>query len=158
MTGTTFAVYEIGAAFFPQSSKELRLINSFEFYLAAFLMKSLGAMVFGELDDRLVGRRNALVFSIVLVTVSSVLIGILPPNEVWDATAPILLALLRIMQGLSVGAQLAGSYVLSVKPSTSPSRGFRNNICDASSVGGFLLALGIITAVRYIFNEEQVND
>jgi len=158
-----FAVYgllasEIGAAFFPQSSKKLQLINSFGVYLAAFLMRPLGAIFFGELGDRLVGRRNALVFSIVLITVPSVLMGLLPSYEVWGAAAPILLVILRMMQGLSVGGQLAGSYVLSVEQSTSRNRGFRGSICDASSVGGFLLASGITTAVRHIFTEEQVND
>ena len=56
-----FAVYgllapEIGASFFPSASKELQLINSFGVYLAAFLMRPLGAVLFGEMGDRIVGR------------------------------------------------------------------------------------------------------
>ena len=157
-----FAVYgllasEIGAAFFPDSSKELQLINSFGVYLAAFVMRPIGAVLFGELGDRLVGRKNALVFSIALITVPSVLMGVLPSYQTWGMVSPILLVLLRMAQGMSVGGQLAGSYVLSIEQSTQENRGVRGSICDASSVGGFLLASGITTVVRHIFTEEQVD-
>lgn len=134
-----FAVYgllapEIGANFFPDFSPELQLINSFGVYLAAFLMRPLGAVLFGEMGDRLVGRKNALVFSIVLITVPSILMGMLPGYATWGWVAPVLLVLLRMLQGLSVGGQLAGSYVLSIEQSSSRSRGFRGSVCDASSV------------------------
>ena len=134
-----FAVYgllapEIGKTFFPDSSPELQLINSFGVYLAAFLMRPLGAIFFGEIGDRVLGRKNALVFSIVLITVPSVLMGLLPGYDKWGITAPILLVLLRMFQGLSVGGQLAGSYVISIEQSSSKNRGLRGSICDASSV------------------------
>jgi len=156
-----FAVYgllapEIGHAFFPDSSKELQLINSFGVYLAAFLMRPLGAILFGEMGDRLVGRRNALVFSIVLITVPSVMMGLLPTYEMWGVAAPICLVILRMLQGLSVGGQLAGSYVISIEQSSASNRGFRGSICEASSVGGFLLASTVTTIVRSFLNEDQV--
>jgi MHS family proline/betaine transporter-like MFS transporter len=141
-----FAVYgllapEIGAAFFPKSSKKLQLINSFGVYLAAFLMRPVGAVLFGELGDRILGRKNALVFSIVLITIPSILLGLLPTYEQWGPTAPVLLVLFRMMQGLSVGGQLAGSYVISIEQSSSRTRGFRGSICDASSVSQSSLLL-----------------
>jgi len=156
-----FAVYgllagEIGSAFFPKSSKELQLINSFGVYLAAFLMRPLGAILFGEMGDRLVGRKNAMVFSIVLITVPSILMGMLPGYGTLGYAAPVLLVILRMMQGLSVGGQLAGSYVLSIEQSSSRSRGFRGSICDASSHGGFLLASAVTTVTRHILTEDQV--
>lgn len=156
-----FAVYgllatEIGAAFFPDSSKELQLIQSFGVYLAAFLMRPLGAIVFGEVGDRIAGRKNALVMSIIMITVPSVSLGILPSYRMWGPVAPILLVLLRIVQGLSVGGQLAGSYVLSIEQSSTANRGFRGSICDASSVGGFLLASGVTTVVRHIIPKDQM--
>lgn len=157
-----FAVYgllapEIGSSFFPDQSKELQLINSFGVYLAAFLMRPLGAIVFGEMGDRAVGRKHALAVSIVLITVPSVVMGLLPTYEMWGWIAPVLLVILRMMQGLSVGGQLAGSYVLSIEQSSSGTRGFRGSICDASSVGGFLLASAVTTVVRHLLTEEQVN-
>jgi MHS family proline/betaine transporter-like MFS transporter len=125
---------EIGATFFPQSSKELQLVNSFGVYLAAFIMRPIGAILFGEIGDRIVGRKHALVFSILLITIPSILMGVLPGYDTWGYISPVLLVLLRMMQGLSVGGQLAGSYVLSIEQSSAKSRGFRGSVCDASSV------------------------
>lgn len=157
-----FAVYgllapEIGHSFFPKSSAELQLINSFGVYLAAFLMRPLGAILFGEIGDRMVGRKHALIFSILLITVPSILMGCLPGYNTWGVVSPIILVLLRMMQGLSVGGQLAGSYVLSIEQSSSKSRGFRGSVCDASSVGGFLLASAVTTTTRSILTHEQVD-
>eukprot|EP00543_Licmophora_paradoxa_P015261 CAMPEP_0202459450 /NCGR_PEP_ID=MMETSP1360-20130828/35760_1 /ASSEMBLY_ACC=CAM_ASM_000848 /TAXON_ID=515479 /ORGANISM="Licmophora paradoxa, Strain CCMP2313" /LENGTH=582 /DNA_ID=CAMNT_0049080535 /DNA_START=21 /DNA_END=1769 /DNA_ORIENTATION=+ len=158
-----FAVYgllapEIGSSFFPDQSKELQLINSFGVYLAAFLMRPLGAIMFGEMGDRIIGRKHALAVSIVLITVPSVTMGLLPTYDMWGWVAPVLLVILRMMQGLSVGGQLAGSYVISIEQSSSRTRGFRGSVCDASSVGGFLLASAVTTVVRKCFTEEQVNE
>lgn len=157
-----FAVYgllsaEIGAAFFPQSSEKLQLINSFGVYLAAFLMRPIGAILFGEIGDRMVGRKNALVFSILLITVPSVLMGVLPGYGSWGVLSPIILVVLRMFQGLSVGGQLAGSYVISIEQSSARSRGFRGSICDASSVGGFLLASAVTSSVRFCLTKEEVD-
>jgi MFS transporter, MHS family, proline/betaine transporter len=90
--------------------------------------------VFGEIGDRVVGRKNALVFSIVLITIPSILMGLLPTYKTWGWVSPVLLVVLRMLQGLSVGGQLAGSYVLSIEQSSSRTRGFRGSVCDASSV------------------------
>ncbi|KAI2492479.1 major facilitator superfamily-like protein [Fragilaria crotonensis] len=140
------------------ASRELQLINSFGVYLAAFLMRPLGAIMFGEMGDRMLGRKNALVVSIVLITVPSVAMGLLPTYDMWGKAAPICLVLLRMLQGLSVGGQLAGSYVLSIEQSSSKTRGFRGSVCDASSVGGFLLASAVTTIVRKCLSEEAVNN
>ena len=143
-----FAVYgllapEIGGCFFPKSSRELQLINSFGVYLAAFLMRPLGAILFGEIGDRIFGRKHALVFSIILITVPSILMGLLPTYHTLGFIAPILLVILRMLQGLSVGGQLAGSYVLSIEQSSSRTRGFRGSVCDASSVSSYCFQLNI---------------
>jgi len=158
-----FAVYgllasEIGSCFFPRSSQEIQLMSSFGVYLAAFVMRPLGAILFGEIGDRIVGRKNALVISIILVTAPSVAMGILPGYNTLGIAAPILLVLLRMMQGLSVGGQLAGSYVLSIEQSSAANRGFRGSICDASSVGGFLVSSLVVTVVRKCYSEEAVNN
>jgi MFS transporter, MHS family, proline/betaine transporter len=102
-------------------------------------MRPIGAILFGEIGDRMVGRKHALVFSILLITIPSVLMGMLPGYKRWGITSAILLVVLRMMQGLSLGGQLAGSYVLSIEQSSSSTRGFRGSICDASSVRWLLL-------------------
>lgn len=151
-------------------------------------MRPAGAILFGEMGDRIFGRKHALVFSIILITVPSILMGCLPTYATWGVFSTILLVILRMLQGLSVGGQLAGSYVLSIEQSSSRTRGFRGSVCDASSVwfecilwgnfwtagyigltrnaiffftlqvGGFLLASAVTTITRSIFSEEQVNE
>ena len=148
---------EIGHNFFPNSSGELQLINSFGVYLAAFLMRPIGAVLFGEIGDRMVGRKHALIFSILLITVPSILMGCLPGYHKWGFISPVILVILRMMQGLSVGGQLAGSYVLSIEQSSAKTRGFRGSVCDASSVGGFLLASAVTTTTRSVLTDEQVD-
>lgn len=97
-------------------------------------MRPLGAVFFGEVGDRILGRKHALVASILLITIPSILMGCLPTYRTWGFVAPSLLVVLRMMQGLSVGGQLAGSYVISIEQSSSKTRGFRGAVCDASSV------------------------
>ena len=108
------------------------------------------------MGDRLVGRRNALVFSIVLITVPSVLMGMLPTYDMWGVAAPICLVILRMLQGLSVGGQLAGSFVISIEQSSVSNRGFRGSVCEASSVsyiynwsGSFSCNLVILTTLNF---------
>lgn len=103
------------------------------------------------------GRKYTLIASIILITAPSIMMGILPGYEVWGILSPILLILLRMMQGLSVGGQLAGSYVLSIEQSSANSRGFRGAVCDASSTFGFLLASMAATLVRNVWSDEQVD-
>lgn len=158
-----FAVYgllssEIGACFFPNADKKMQLVNSFGVFLAAFVMRPIGAILFGEIGDRMWGRKYALIMSIVMITVPSVLMGILPGYGTFGIAAPVILIVLRMIQGLSVGGQLAGSYVVSIEQSTENNRGFRGSICDASSIGGFLLASLVTTIVRNVFTDEQVNN
>jgi len=159
-----FAVYgfmapEIGNTFFPDTlSPEIQLLNSFGVYLAAFFMRPLGAIVFGEMGDRTVGRKHALLISIILITVPSVLMGLLPGYEAWGAASPILLVVLRMMQGLSVGGQLAGSYVLTLEQSPPASRGFRGAVCDASATGGLFVASVVTSVVRHVLSPEQVDE
>jgi MFS transporter, MHS family, proline/betaine transporter len=124
--------------------------------MSCHVYRPLGAIVFGEMGDRWIGRKNALVFSIVLITVPSVTMGLLPGYNTWGPVAPLLLVVLRMMQGLSVGGQLAGSYVLCIEQSSPGQRGFRGSVCDASSVGGFLLASAVTSTVRYCLTQDQV--
>lgn len=121
------------------------------------IFRPIGAVLFGEIGDRVVGRKHALVFSILLITIPSILMGLLPGYNRWGIYSPILLVILRMLQGLSVGGQLAGSYVMSIEQSSSRSRGFRGSICDASSVGGFLLASAVTSGVRYSLSKEDVD-
>ncbi len=99
----------------------------------------------------MVGRKHALVFSILLITIPSVLMGLLPGYHSWGYLSAVFLVLLRMLQGLSVGGQLAGSYVISIEQSSSKTRGFRGSVCDASSVRRRPLCISHDTSTNMLY-------
>src|SRR6202030_461293 len=96
-----FFAYAIGQNFFPSHSKSTSLIDAFGVFAAGFLMRPIGALLFGQIGDRL-GRKQALTISVVAMAVPTVLIGLLPTHDQIGVMAPILLVVLRLIQGLSV--------------------------------------------------------
>ncbi len=114
-----FAVYGffasvIGHLFFPADNPTVSLIAAFGAFAAGFLVRPLGGLLFGRIGD-LVGRRRALILSVMAMAVPTVLIGLLPSYETIGIFAPVLIVLLRIVQGLSVGGEYTSSLVFLVE-------------------------------------------
>ncbi|MCG8548151.1 MAG: MFS transporter, partial [Alphaproteobacteria bacterium] len=104
-----FAVYGyfatvIGQQFFPSSDPAVSLIAAFGAFAAGFLIRPLGGLVFGRIGD-LIGRKRALLLSMLAMALPTVIIGCLPTYETIGIAAPILIVLLRLIQGLSVGGE-----------------------------------------------------
>ncbi len=111
-----FAIYgyfaaTIGRVFFPAESSVAQVLRGFGIFALGYLMRPLGGMVVGHIGDRY-GRRAALTFSISAMAVPTFLVGLLPGYETLGMAAPILLTLLRMIQGLSVGGEATTSMVL----------------------------------------------
>ncbi|MCG8543992.1 MAG: MFS transporter, partial [Alphaproteobacteria bacterium] len=100
----------LGRLFFPHESAAVSLIAAFGVYAAGFLIRPLGAVIFGYVGD-LIGRKRVLTITIAVMAVPTTLMGCLPTYAEIGIAAPILLALLRIVQGLSVSGELIGSIV-----------------------------------------------
>lgn len=133
-----FALYSLASAlvfaplFFPTENPTVGLILSFSTYFIGFLVRPIGGIVFGRLGDRL-GRKFVLVTTILMMGVASTLIGFLPtygdnPGDWYGGgvgiIAPILLILLRVMQGLGAGAEMAGASILMTEYAPRRKRGF----------------------------------
>src|SRR6478672_7169666 len=108
-----FAVYGyfapiIGQHFFPSDDPAASLIAAFGVFAAGFLMRPVGGLVFGHIGDR-VGRKAALTLSVLAMAIPTFLIGVLPGHAQIGAAAAILLVLLRMVQGLSVGGEYTTS-------------------------------------------------
>src|SRR5262245_52961470 len=108
-----FAVYgyfaaTIGREFFPSEDATSSLIAAFGVFAAGFLMRPLGGVVFGHLGDR-VGRKAALTASVLAMAIPTFLIGLLPGYATLGPAAAVLLVLLRMIQGLSVGGEYTTS-------------------------------------------------
>jgi MHS family proline/betaine transporter-like MFS transporter len=114
-----FAIYgyfaaAIGRTFFPSEDKIAQLLAAFGIFAVGFLMRPVGGALFGYIGDRL-GRRAALTVSVTAMTIPTFLVGVLPGYHTLGVAAPILLTLLRMIQGLSVGGEYTTSIVFMVE-------------------------------------------
>ncbi|WAH96311.1 MFS transporter [Arthrobacter sp. MMS18-M83] len=138
-----FAVM-ISKLFFPTISPVAALLATFAVYGGAFVMRPVGAIVFGHIADR-VGRRRALMISVVLMSLSTALIGMLPGYAQIGVFAPALLLLCRLTQAFSAGGEQSNSYVLVIEHSPVKQRGRNGSWLVVSVmlgvVAGILLSL-----------------
>lgn len=133
--------------FFPSSSPFVGLISAFGIFAASFLMRPLGAIIFGHMGDRY-GRQRALYVSAGMMTVSTVAIGLLPTYAHVGVLAPVLLLILRLLQGVSIGGEYTTAAIFLGENSHSRRRGFVTAFASMGGTGGTLLgsAAGALTA------------
>jgi MHS family proline/betaine transporter-like MFS transporter len=147
-----FAVYGyfapiIGQQFFPSTDAVASLIAAFGVFAAGFLMRPIGAVVFGHIGDK-IGRKPALTLSVLAMAIPTFLIGILPDYQHMGATASVLLILMRLIQGLSVGGEYTTSVVFLVEGAAPHRRGLAGSLSVCGATGGILLgsAIGALTS------------
>ncbi len=137
-----FAVYgyfaaAIGRAFFPSEDKVAQVLAAFGIFAVGFLMRPVGGALIGHIGDRL-GRRAALTFSVAAMAIPTFLVGVLPGYHTLGLAAPILLTLLRMIQGLSVGGEYTTSIVFMVEHAKPGRRGLIAAVGSCGAVGGIL--------------------
>jgi MHS family proline/betaine transporter-like MFS transporter len=156
-----FAVYGyfatvIGRNFFPAQDAASSLIAAFGVFAAGFLMRPLGSLIFGHIGDKL-GRKLALTTSVMVMAVPTFLIGILPTYQQIGLLAPVLLVLLRLVQGLSVGGEYTTSSIFLVERAEAGHRGFLGSFVPLGATGGVLLGSAVGAAVTTALNQAAVN-
>ncbi len=125
--------------FFPSGDPTIALLASFATFGVAYVARPFGAVVFGHLGDK-TGRKNTLVLTLVLMGSATFLIGVLPDFNTAGYWAPALLVLLRLMQGLSAGAETAGASALSTEEAPEGRRGFFASFAMSGISAGIVLA------------------
>ncbi|MDV8149105.1 MFS transporter [Arthrobacter sp. B10-11] len=125
--------------FFPAGDPTIALLASFATFGVAYVARPFGAVVFGHLGDK-IGRKNTLVMTLVLMGSATFLIGVLPDFNTAGYWAPALLVLLRLMQGLSAGAETAGASALSTEEAPEGRRGFFASFAMSGISAGIVLA------------------
>ena len=118
-----FFAAAIGSQFFPAAAPLGSLLGAFATFGVGFLMRPLGALVLGRLGDRY-GRKRLLVTSMLLMTAASAGIAVLPPFAVLGVAAPVLLVVLRLLQGLAAGGEWGGAVSMIVESAPPRGRGF----------------------------------
>ena len=144
---------EIGRQFFPETSQFAQLLMGFSVFAVAYLMRPVGGVLLGWAGDKM-GRKAMLRYSILLMGLASFAIGILPTYEMIGMAAPILLVLLRMIQGLSVGGEYTGSMTLTSELAHQKHRGFVSASATAGVGAGLLLASTSAWLVREILGTE----
>ncbi|MBW8639352.1 MFS transporter [Hoeflea sp. WL0058] len=128
----------IGRQFFPADNPQTSLLAAFGAFAAGFLARPLGGVAFGRIGDRL-GRKRALMLSILLMAVPTFLIGCLPTFETIGFAAPVLIVALRMAQGLSAGGEYTSSVAFLVEQAPENGRAFNAVWAPWGSVFGIML-------------------
>lgn len=145
----------IGKLFFPSEDKSVELISAFGVFAAGFLVRPIGGMIFGYIGDKM-GRKKALVLTIISMAVPTVIIGFLPSYETIGIAAPILLVIMRMLQGLSMGGNYGGAITFTTEHTNPKHRGFIGSFAVTSCLVGILLGSATAALFAYIFGEADL--
>jgi metabolite-proton symporter len=154
-----FFIYGTAAAlvfselFFPKVDPTTGLLLSFATFGVGFFARPFGGVVFGHLGDR-IGRKPVLVITLMLVGVGTFLIGLLPTYESAGIWAPILLVVLRLVQGFGAGAEYGGAVILAVEHAPAGKRGLFGSFAAIGVNIGLLLATGVFALVTQLPQED----
>ncbi len=152
---STLATY-IADQFFPSGDETAALLSTFAVFAAAFFMRPLGGFFFGPLGDR-IGRQRVLALVILLMSGSTFLIGVVPSYESIGVAAPLLLLLLRCVQGFSAGGEYGSGACYLAEFAPDRHRGFVVSFLVWSVVVGFLLGSLTVTGLETLLSESAMN-
>ena len=131
------------ALFFPELDPAAALLGSFAVIAVAFIVRPIGAVIFGNLGDR-IGRKRTLIITITIMGLATGAIGLLPDFATIGLAAPILLVLLRIVQGLSLGGEWGGGILVAVEHADPKRRGFYAALPQLGSPVGTTLTAALL--------------
>ena len=146
---TAFALY-FAPAFFPHSDPVVQQLNAAVLFAATFLMRPLGGWLFGYLADHY-GRRLSLTLSVVCMCFGSLMIAVTPTYASIGIAAPAILALARIIEGLSLGGEYGASATYLSEVADAKHRGFYSSFQYVTLIGGQLTAIIVLLLLQKVF-------
>jgi len=141
----------IGAQFFTAFPEATRNVFALLAFAAGFIVRPLGALFFGMLGD-LVGRKYTFLMTILIMGLSTFLVGLLPNYNSWGAAAPIILIALRMAQGLALGGEYGGAAIYVAEHAPADRRGYYTSFIQTTATLGLLLSLIVILVVQGYVN------
>lgn len=157
-----FALYSslagiIGKTFFHNDNPTTQLMAIYATFAAGFLIRPLGSLVFGPIGDKF-GRRTALSLSITLMAVATFAIALIPSYASIGLFAPVLLILMRLLQGLSAGGEYGGSCTFIAEHSPDERRSFFTSWLEFGNISGFLLGGAVVSLFTLGLGEQAMQD
>lgn len=147
----------IGAQLFPADAGASALINTLAIFAAGFIVRPFGALVFGRLGD-LIGRKYTFLLTLVLMGGSTFLIGLIPSYSSIGYAAPILVLILRLVQGLALGGEYGGAATYVAEHAPANKRGFFTSWIQTTATGGLFLSLGVIVLTKNMLGADAFAD
>ena len=145
----------IGRLFFPTEDPTASLLASYGVFAAGFIMRPLGAVVFGWLGDT-IGRGRTMLISVAMMALPTIMLGLLPDYNSIGIAAPILLILVRLVQGLSVGGEFSSSVTYMVETAPDDQRGRAGSWANVGSMLGMLLGSAAAALVTSLLPNEAL--
>jgi len=149
----TAAALVFGPLYFPGSSEVAGVLASFSTAAVGFVARPIGGILFGHFGDRL-GRKPTLVIALLTMGTATTLVGLLPTYATIGVAAPILLFVLRFLQGLAVGGQWGGAVLLATEYAPEDRRGFYGSFAQAGVPVGLLLGNTVFLVISAIVGEQ----
>ncbi|WP_392551873.1 MFS transporter [Orbus wheelerorum] len=140
------SVLIFGQLFFPSDNQFISILGSFGTFAVGFLARPLGAIIFGHIGDRL-GRKKSLIMTLILMGIATTCVGLLPTYETAGIIAPILLVLLRIVQGIAVGGEWGGAVLMAGEHAPKGLKNFFSSFAQWGSPAGNVLALLVFSYI-----------
>ncbi|NBW37032.1 MAG: MFS transporter [Cytophagia bacterium] len=143
--------------FFPKSNPTTAILSTLAFFAAGFVVRPFGALVFGRLGD-LIGRKYTFLMTLVLMGGSTFAIGLVPSYSSIGLFAPLLVLLLRLIQGLALGGEYGGAATYVAEHAPIGQRGFYTSFIQTTATLGLFVSIGVILATRQYVGVEAFAD
>jgi MFS family permease len=140
--------------FFPSGNPTAATLSSLAVFGAAFVLRPIGAIIFGYVGDR-VGRKRTFGMTIVLIGGATLGIGLLPTYSHIGILAPILLVVLRLLQGLALGGEVGGAATYLTEHADKKRRGFMSSFLQVTATGGLVLSILVVTLTRALISADD---
>ena len=146
----------ISTQFFPKENPTAALLSTLAIFAAGFIVRPFGALVFGRLGD-LIGRKYTFLLTLILMGGSTFLIGLVPSHNSIGIWAPILVLVLRLLQGLALGGEYGGAATYVAEHAPAGKRGFYTSWIQTTATIGLFVALGVIMLVKLNMPDADFN-
>ncbi|MDO4764017.1 MAG: MFS transporter [Flavobacteriaceae bacterium] len=147
----------LSTKFFPAENPTVSFLSTLATFAAGFVVRPFGALFFGRLGD-LVGRKYTFIVTLILMGGSTFLIGCIPSYETIGMFAPLLVLILRLLQGLALGGEYGGSATFVAEHTTEKNRGFWTSWLQTTATLGLILSLIVIMLTKLSMSAEQFDD